>query len=64
MYQTIGLKLITNYGEYPLNVHPTLEQMSRYYIKEFNNGRAVKDIIFRVIPYTAVNINDIVGKRN
>lgn len=64
MYQTIGLKLITNYGEYNLAVHPTLEQAARYYMKEFNSGRAIKDIIFKVIPFSAVNINDIVGKRN
>lgn len=64
MYQSIGLKLITNYGEHLINVHPTLDQCARYYVKEFNAGRPISEIVFRVIPYSAVNINDIVGTRN
>lgn len=65
MYQTIGLKLITNHGEYLINVHPTLEQCAKYYMLELRNGRAIKDIVFKVIPYSPLSVKDaIYGKVN
>ena len=58
----IGLKLKTNYGEFVIMQHPTLEEMSKYITREYNNGRKIEDIVFSVTPLRATNAREVIGQ--
>lgn len=62
MQRTTGmLKLITNFGTFNVYQHPTLEQMAQYAVKATAAGIKNKDIIFRVVPVTAISVAEAMG---
>ena len=56
------LKLITNHGEFIVGVHPTLEQVGRYYSGMQKAGMSIEEIKFKCVPLTCESVESILTR--